>query len=137
MKEIFDAITAMFNSAPTPAFNTAVGGRFFLMRAPQSAIYPYCVYSLVESVPGYTFSTAYVEATVQFSISDKGADNSVAGVSRLLDAQSKLWSLYDFAPLAIAGYSLTIIERVRNMALHDPETGVTHSITQYYLRFSK
>jgi hypothetical protein len=137
MIEVFNGLNALFTQTPPPAFNTAVGGRFWLIRAPQTTAYPYCVFSLASNIPGYTFNTQFAELLVQFSIFDKAADNSSRGSAILMDAQSKLWSLYDFSQPIISGYSTTIMRRARNMILTDSETGVLHSMTQYYLRISK
>lgn len=137
MIEIFTAVNSLFTGAPTPAFNTAVGGRMWLLRAPQTTLYPYCVVSLVGSIPDYTFKTESTEATIQFSIFDKASDNSSRGVATLMDAEAKLWQLYDFAQPSVVGYNLTILKRVRNMLLHDPETSVSHSTTHYLLRVSR
>ncbi len=137
MIEVFNAINALFTQNPASPFNAAVGGRMWLMRAPQNSQYPFCVYSLVSNLPGHTFNTEYEELVLQFSIFDKAPDNSSRGVAVLMDAQSKLWALYDFSQPSIAGYTTTIMRRARNMVLNDPDTGVMHSMTQYYLRFSK
>jgi len=137
MIEIFNGLNSLFTQTPASPFNAAVGGRMWLMRAPQNTPYPYCVFSLASNIPGHTFKTEFAEAVVQFSIFDKAADNSARGAAVLMDAQSKLWELYDFAQPAIAGYSTTVMRRERNMILTDPETSVMHSMTQYYLRFSK
>lgn len=136
MIEIATAITAKFTTG-TPAFNTDLSGRMWFMRAPQNVIFPYCIFSIVDNNPGWSFTTEYQEATVQFSIYDRASDMSQRALSTIMTAQKDLWALYDFAALALTGYSLTIMMRRRNMILEDPEPGVAHSMTQYYLRFAK
>jgi hypothetical protein len=107
------------------------------MRAPQTVVFPYCVFTIVECAPDYTFKEEAAEATLQFSIFDKAPDNSSRSVATLLDAQAKLWALYDFARPSVPGHSVTIMRRVRSLVLHEGDTGVSQSMTQYMLRISK
>jgi hypothetical protein len=130
MKPLFTAIYTFANAASD--FKTAIGGRFYLSEAPQSATYPFAVYSLVSLMPDYIFSAEMVEPTIQISIfsNDTGADEVVT-------AWGYMTTLFDDAAISVTGYGTVEFRRDLANLIREPETNVWHYATDYELILSK
>ena len=130
MKPLFQAIYTFANAASD--FRTAVGGRFYLSEAPQSATYPFAVYSLVSLMPDYFFGNNLVDATVQISIfsEDTGADE-------VTTAWGHLCNRFDDAAISVTGYGTVEFRRSLANLIREPETNIWHYATDYELILSK
>ncbi len=128
--DLFDAIYNKENA--TNDFKTAIGGRFFPHIAPQDTTYPYSVYFLVVDAPEYTYNTEMESLLVQFDI----FDDSFSAVT-VLDAQKKLWALFDLTTLTVSGYTHMIMKRQSHRLLREDEPAIWHSISDYEILLYK
>lgn len=131
---IEDLFTGIFNkeNAISNDFKTAIGGRFHNHIAPQGQTYPYSVYFLVVDEPVYTYNTEMESSLVQFDI----FDNSNSAVT-VLDAQTKLWALFDLTTLTVTGYTSVIMKRVAHRLIREDEPALWHSSTDYEILLYK
>lgn len=97
MKEIFTGVYDRLTSAGS--FNTAIGGRVYILEAPQRSTFPYCVFFPVVHTPGYTFTSITEEMLLQISLFDE--DESPDALETLY---GYLASLMDDCTLTISGY---------------------------------
>ena len=71
MKQLFKAIYNQFTSTSTggrKAIYTDMGGRMYLLEAPENATFPYMTYQIVAASHEWNFNTDYEDITVQFNI---------------------------------------------------------------------
>lgn len=97
MKALF---TALVNKISGTAFSTGIGGRFYLGKAPQSAVMPYCVFQTVSGVPDNTFTEDLQNRVVQFTL----YDNDPSSASGILDDYANLRTVFDDCKLTVTGY---------------------------------
>ena len=103
MKKLSEGIYTLFTGS---AFATDVGNRLFKGQAPDGSDFPYSVYLFISDVPEYTFSEAYENVMVQFSIF-----SSAASSAEIEDALTHLKSLYDDCALSVTGYATVWMRR--------------------------
>jgi hypothetical protein len=101
----------------------------------ETSTYPFAVYTLITNNPDYTFDTNPIEVMqIQFSIYDNDVSPATA-----LDAQEKLWDLYDDATLTVSGYGqLSMIRQsttLRRGEVANPEIWASH--TTYEIMIEK
>lgn len=139
MKVVFTAIKTLFDATSgTPAVHNAaylaLGGRLYLGQAPQPVTAPYCVYTMVSQVAGWSFSDAEEMFRIQFSIWSQSAS-----AVEVLDASSALWVLYDDCTLTVTGYRHIYMQRELSVLLReDVEDEIWwHHATDYVVRMEK
>lgn len=104
MKELS---TAIFEKcASSTDLYVDIGGRFYKGRASQGAEYPYVVYLIVSDSPDKTFSEAYEETLLQFSLF-----SAASGSTEIEDIFAHLKELYDECTLDITGETLVWMRR--------------------------
>jgi len=134
LSAVFTAIYNKFNTGNS--FDLAVGNRFYPYKVPnniaKNMTYPYSVYWEVTDAPEYTFNTEMNNMLLQIDI----FDNSSSSLT-LLDAQQKLWTLFDDTTLTITGYNHLLMERNNHRLLLEEEPRVWHSMTEYNILVQK
>lgn len=126
LEDLFTAIYSKENASNT--FKTAIGGRFYPHQATQGATYPFAVYILITDNPEYTFNTEMESAVIQIDIYDK----AISAVT-VLDAQKKLWALFDSTTLTISGYTHLLMERTGHRLTREEDPDVWRSSTDYLI----
>ena len=129
MKDLFAAITAKFTAANT--FKTAVSSRFYLNTAPQGIASPYAVFTLVNNVADYNFTSTFDEALIQIDIID---DNQS---SDILDTADKCMTLFDDCLLTVTGYQFIKMERDFNFFIEDADEEIQRYTIQYSVNLRK
>ena len=140
MKVLLTAIKTKFDAmsgVPTPAHNAAylaLGGRLYLGQAPQSATVPYCIYTMVSQVAGWTFTNAEETFRVQFSVWSQSASAVEA-----LDAAAALWALFDDCALTVTGYRHVYMQRELSVLLREDAGDEIwwHHATDYRIMLEK
>lgn len=102
-------ITAITNKLSGSALSTSVGGRIYLDRAPQGAVYPHVVFFIVSGVPERTFTEEYENVLIQFSLFS--ASKSATEITTMY---ANLDTLFDECALTITGSTLVRMSR-RNL----------------------
>jgi len=134
MKVVFTAIYTLFSATPpTTALNTALGGRFYPYEAPESATYPYCVYSMVSDIPDYAFGGKKDVSTfrVQFSLYSQKSS-----AVEVLNAYENLKTLFDGCKLSVTGYTFLSCIRENSVLYRHPETNIWQHNTDYLISIS-
>ena len=98
MNEIFTAIYNKFTTDPLDNFYVSIGGRLYLEKAPQNAVYPYVVYSMITDERDWMFEEEFEEFTIDFNIWSQAASADEAG-----DILGYLKALFDDCSLTVAG----------------------------------
>ena len=100
MNALFTAIKTKFGTSGSPtALYTAIGGRMYLIKAPQAATFPYVVYELITAVDDLGFSDENELFQIQFDIWTQ--NNSASSAGTIL---GHLKSLYDDCELTVSGW---------------------------------
>lgn len=108
MKELAIAICTRFGSDPmsstfTKIYNTA---------APNSAVFPYLVFTIISNTRDMTFTEDFEECMVQFDIySDKKSPVQVSDLFKLLKGDRNLQTGFDFAEFNVTDYTLLRFRR--------------------------
>ena len=89
---------ALITKAAGSSFLSDVQSRLFKGRAPEGAQYPYAVYSIVSDVPEKTYTEAFENVLIQFSLF-----SSASGSTEIEDMFTHLKALYDECTLNILG----------------------------------
>lgn len=140
MKALLAAIKANFDatSGGPPAVHNAaylaLGGRLYLSRAPQGATAPYCIYSMVSQVAGWTFSEAEEMFRIQFSVWSQSASSVEAQ-----DAMSAVQALFDDCTLSVTGYNHVYMQREFSTLLREDAADEIwwHALTDYNVMLEK
>jgi hypothetical protein len=140
MKALLTAIKARFDatSGGPPAVHNAaylaLGGRLYLAQAPQGATAPYCIYSMVSQVAGWTFTSAEETFRVQFSVWSQSASSVQAQ-----DAMAAVQALFDDCKLTVTGYRHVYMHRDFSTLLREDAVDEIwwHSITDYRIMLEK
>jgi len=77
-----------------------VGGRIYFDRAPDRAVYPYVVYSIVSAAPQDTFTESLDDVLIQVSLF-----SSSGGGQEIATMYGYLKTLLDDAVLTVTGYT--------------------------------
>jgi len=99
MNLLFQAVYNKFNSNTSHGAYTGIGGRFYLNAAPQSAIFPYCVYFSVTDDNELDFSDEREDFLLQFNIFSQ--NNSALEAGQILN---DFESLFDNCSLTVTGW---------------------------------
>jgi len=120
MNNLLAAITDKFMPAPlyaAPALYSDVGGRIYLDKADQEAIFPYIVFFIVTDVPEYTFKDNLEDILLQFSIfSTSGSIVEIATI------YNDLKSLFDDCSMVITSNTLIWFVRKNLVTMMDETT---------------
>lgn len=108
--------TAIFNKcAAGTSLHTAIGGRIYKNRAPESAVFPYAIFSLVSDIPGNTFQADVQNSYWQFDLFSEA--NGTTEIENLYDY---LKALYDDCTLSVTSANFIRMTR-ENATLIDEE----------------
>jgi len=122
MKDLFDAIKTKVIGTPHNDFYNDIGGRFYLERVIQAAIFPYCAYSVIADVPqfymGGNSGGELDMVLIQFTIFD--TEPSAINIESYF---AHLKNLFDDCVLTITGKTLLWMKRETSRLLKD-ENGV-------------
>ena len=124
MKALDDALYAKLAGSLLVA---DIGNRFYKGRAPDNAVFPYVVHSLVSSVPERTFSEQYENALVQFDLF-----SSAAGSGEVETIYEHLNALLDEGSLTITGNALIWMRRVNAILMVEEITTPTGAKVWHY-----
>ncbi|OPY74915.1 MAG: hypothetical protein A4E65_03692 [Syntrophorhabdus sp. PtaU1.Bin153] len=91
-------LSAIMTKCSGTDLSTAVGGRIYLDEAPDSAEFPYVVFSIVSASPEDTFKDKLDDVLIQFSIF-----STSRGATEITDIHGHLIALFDDAALSITG----------------------------------
>lgn len=89
----------LFKADTSHAFYTGISGRFYHVKAPQNATFPYAVYDLIIADDELNFTDENESFQMQFDIFTQSNSTSSAGT--LLAAMK---TLYDDCTLIVTGY---------------------------------
>jgi len=128
MNELFTAIMTHFGLTPLEGFYLAIGGRLYLNVAPQEAVFPYCVYSIVTDYNNLSFTDDQEEFEVQFNIFSQ--NNSALEAGQLLDS---LKDMFDSANLTVSGWN--DIEFTRTLVLPNNDFNQVPPINGYSVMY--
>lgn len=106
MNALFAGIYSKFTTNNTHAFYTSIGGRLYHKKAPQSAAFPYCVFSMSAHDHDWDFSNDIELISIQFNIFSQNNSASEAGT-----ILSNLYSLFDNCALTASGYTHVYMQR--------------------------
>jgi len=113
------------------ALKAAVTG-LYLNDAPQEITFPYIVYFLISTTPQDTFNTYSEDITIQFSIfSNTRSTEEVNNIFELLK------TCYDYATLAVTGYSHIEMRRQESNLLREPDDAAWHYQCDYRVLIQK
>lgn len=116
MKALTQAIYAKCGSGTS--LYSAIGGRLYDTRAPDSPTYPYVVYLVVSDLSDPTFTEQLEDLLIQFSIFS--ADTSSGQVKDIFTA---LKALYDDCDLSVTGETFLYMRRQgANLTIEDHTT---------------
>jgi len=140
MKVLLTAIKTKFDATsgtPTPVHNAAylaLGGRLRLGQAWRNDPPPYCVYSMVSQMAGWTFTNAEETFRIQFSVWSQTSD-----VSEVQTAAEALWALFDDCALTVTGYRHVFMQRELSVLLREDVGDETwwHHATDYRVMLEK
>ena len=133
IKELFSAILVLFEAGNT--FNTAVSGQLAAYKSQDDATFPHSVMTLISDDTEYPFTGNNLEvALMQFSIYD-----NKAAPDTIMDAQQKLWDLFDDAIITMTGFTELAFIRgqtlLRRGEVDRPEIWASHTV--YEVTFQK
>jgi len=105
--------TGIYNySQVASAFKTAISGRVYQVRAPQTPTYPFVIFFFVSDVPDYYFTapsdSQQAIFNVQFQFNVYSKSTSMTEINSISDA---LVDRFDFASLTVSGYNVSKLER--------------------------
>jgi len=104
-----------------------ISGRFYKGRAPDSAVYPYVVYTLVSDVPDNTFTEDLENVIIQFSLF-----SSASGSTEVENMFTHLKALYDECSLTITGSTLLWMKRENAILMIEDHTTVSGTIQVWH-----
>lgn len=139
MKQLFKAVYNHFTSTSTgarKAIYTDVGGRFYLLEAPENPTFPYITYQIIAASHEWNFNTDYEDITMQFNIfSDAVLPTSIMNMYGDLD------TCFNNARLNTSGYSHLFMVRKgyfpQRYSLDIPAKPVWHYAVEYDLYLKK
>jgi hypothetical protein len=123
-KAIYEKLTS------TSTFKTLTNSRVYYGRAPQYAVFPYCVYSFYADTHSYDSGSKFETIFIQFSIFDK--NNSSSGVTNIESA------LIDLLPNNVAlnftnFIQLGLIRLSKRYLMTEEAEQVWHTVIEYQL----
>ena len=107
MKVFLDGLYTKLTTSNT--FSTAVGGRIYFSEAPQNVDFPFCVFSLVDNTPDWTFSSNIENFIMQISLYSSSRSDA-----EIQDMYTKLVALMNYkeSTFSVTGYSFIFLKRV-------------------------
>lgn len=122
MKTLFQAIYARYEAT---ALGSSVLTDLYNTKAPDDAVFPYGVFTLVSNVQDFTFTEKFEDCLMQFSLfSDIKSDST-----QVCDLFELLKTVFDFLDLEISGY--TTVSIVRGIANLIKEEKIWHYAVTY------
>ena len=114
--------TKFTETTGTPAahnsFYTAISGRLYSTYAPETAILPYAVYTLISDVPSWNFNKYFFETVrIQFDIFSATEDDA-----EIQDLYTKLNDLYGWTTLTISNNEFLYMRRELTRLTRESET---------------
>ena len=112
-------------------FYLAVDGRLYDTQAPENAVLPYAVYSVISDVPDWTFTTYFEDIRVQFDIFSK--ENSAVEIDGIY---TKFLALWDWCSLTISNNIFLYMRRelVRRFRETEPQASYWHFSIDYMIK---
>jgi len=108
MNDLFAAIITHYDADPLAALLTGM----YNTEAPQDAVFPYGVFSLISDVPDWTFSENFENCLLQFNIfSDKINPVEICALYDLLKGDVGIGTGFDFLDLPITDYEAISLVR--------------------------
>lgn len=135
MKALFAALITKYSGS---ALYTALGGtatdpKLYNSSAPQTAVEPFCVFTMVSGVPEGTFTELQENTLIQFSLFDAGPSPST-----ICDNYELLTALFDDCELSISGYRHLYMQRESQQLIRDPEDpGTWQYLVEYRILIEK
>ena len=106
MNALFTGIYNLFIADTDHAFYTGLGGRFYHVKAPQVATFPYSVFDMITAVNDLYFADEHDIFQIQIDIFTE--DNSAAAAGILLAAMK---TMFDDCTLAVDGWRFLYMTR--------------------------
>lgn len=134
MKALFDAIYGKFTAVTDEEHNdfyNDLSGRLYFGQAPNSATWPFAVFTLVSNVVEGTFTHDYENCLIQFGI--YSTDESVVNVETYFEHCK---ALYDWCTLSITDYSHVYMRRESTRLFKD-DVPAWNRIIEYRCWFEK
>ena len=118
--------TKLYSMISGTTLDTAIGGRLYKARAPQSAPLPYIVFFVISDVYRPTFTEDDEIVIVQFSIFSEAS-----GTTEIEDIFDKLKLVYDNQTFAPTGNTVWIMTR-QNATMTSGEADVAAGTGEYF-----
>ncbi len=108
MTELFTAIYSHYSSDPLA---DSLRG-MYNTEAPQAAVFPYCVFALVNGVPEFTFTENFEDCLIEFDLfSKERSPVEICNLFTLLKGDTSLNTGFDFLDLAVTDYTTVSLVR--------------------------
>jgi len=104
----------LFNATPHNNFYTSIGSRLYNTQAPQNAIFPFAVFTIVSNINEFTFTTSFENTLVQFSLF-----STSESVQEVKDMFSHCKILFDWCELSVSGYDFLYMRRENSYLTKD------------------
>jgi hypothetical protein len=112
---LFTGIYSKIGTAESPTdFYTAIGGRFYHVKAPQGATFPYGVYDMIDDSSELDFNEENLMITIQIDVFAE--DNSAKSAGVILGHQK---ALFDDCALTVSGWRFLSMTREWTVPNHD------------------
>jgi len=109
MDDLFAAIITHYSTDPLEASDLT---GLYNTQAPQDAVFPYAVFTLISDVPEWTFSEDFENVLVQFNIfSNTSSPVEICALYELLKGDVALGTGFDFLDLPVTDYEIVSLIR--------------------------
>jgi hypothetical protein len=126
-------ILALYAGSSGASLRALTGnGKLFQSQAPQSTVFPYIVFHLIDDVNDDTFTEEVSVCRVQFSIFTKiSAANNTGSIQRALKV------LYHQISLTLSGYTHIATQYLSARDLGIDDQGISHTAMDFYIYVQK